>query len=1031
MINSSFFKTKILRQPLFPLNRLLKIPAKKEDLDSFIDSLYQDKLFMEAVFLSSPELVQEFEKVINGKDRGLINLSILKFYARSFSNTVPFGLFATYSVLDTDIPNNIDCQNQYERMSDIDSDYFSKLLSKLNGHPGIKKIVKFRKNNTLYKIGLKYRYIEPSIINNKLNYTLSSIEHNELIELLLELNQSELSFDELSNIIIENVEDVDRDTAESFIDEMVNSKIFLSSLEFTLNGKPLLSQVLDFFKTNFEPVQSDPYLKSVYDVLSELEMLISELDKNIFNDRKSYFKIYDEIAKIGIEFDKKLIINSNLKIKMQNAPDENNKLAQLMEALNLVSPSPKYTRNENLKKFSERFYRRYEDSSAPLLEVLDNELGIGYIPEYEEHFVFSDLIDNVELPANEILEHQITIQPKIYNFWMNQLRTGKNEVDLQTCDLTCFKRECSSFGTYSVSFSISNGKIFLKTAGGSSASKLLSRFSPRDKEIEAIINELSDVEKKYFTDQISAEVIHLPNNRIANVLIRNIRREAELSIISRNSHGVENISLNDLTISVEKDKVILRSAKSGKEIIPFMTSAQNYHFDSLPIYQFLCDLQGQYLHNYFGLNFGGLNIHALDFIPRICFGPDIILRKATWRISRDHIIKGIDKKKKVTLDDVKKYLNTLRLPRFVYLSELDEEKMIIDVENENLLEIFVNEVNKKSVVELVECIYPITEEPEYANEYIYSGISGNYNKRNVTAKNEANGLKRKFVLGDEWIYFKMYTGRVTANEILLNNIHYLVNTLKDKLIIDKWFFIRFNDPEFHIRVRFHIIDINDISYVIDEINKQANILLEEKKIWKIDFSPYDRELERYLWNNIKNSETLFHYDSELCLSLLCHLKETNQPEKVWIYIIRSIDEYFNSFSIDLITRLAVISRMFDSFWIEFGSDKKIKLQIDKKYRLYYTEITKVLNKSYEVIDGIFHERKVHIANISFEIYKSEHVENLLRSYIHMNINRLINANPRFHELLIYGLLQKQYKQQIARLTHSPGGKEITDEVETH
>ena len=80
MINSQVFKDKIKREPLFSLNNLRLIPDNKEAFDAFADSLYNNVKFRDAIFLSSPELFHEWEKVMQGKERGTVSLSIIKFF---------------------------------------------------------------------------------------------------------------------------------------------------------------------------------------------------------------------------------------------------------------------------------------------------------------------------------------------------------------------------------------------------------------------------------------------------------------------------------------------------------------------------------------------------------------------------------------------------------------------------------------------------------------------------------------------------------------------------------------------------------------------------------------------------------------------------------------------------------------------------------------------------------------------------------------------------------------------------------------
>ncbi|WP_431214043.1 lantibiotic dehydratase family protein [Puia sp. P3] len=695
MINSAIFKDKILREPLFSLDHLLRIPEEKKAFDAFVDSLYDNIRFRDAIFLSSPELFREWEKVRQGKDRGTVSLSIMKFFLRSISNTVPFGLFAAYSV-NNEAPGHAATAGEFTRFSDIDSDYLIKLIARLNDHPAVKKIVRFRNNNTIYQVGEKYRYIEPSVVNRKLNYTLTSIEFSEVVRLLLDLNRQELAFDELVLAVVDNVEDVDAETAAGFIDELIRSKVFLSSLELALNEGDLLDQVIRVLEDAGGMVRSDEYLNIVIESLTEVRDRLIALDREVFNDHESYTAIFAALEKIGIEFDRKLIVCSNLRRNGAKFEDLEGKVQQLIGALERLSPPP--SGNDNLVKFRERFYRRYEDAEVPLLEVLDNELGIGYLPDLEEHFVFSDLTDNIELPAKKVTQQKITITPAIYQFWQNCLLSGEKTIDLKQKDLSCFGTESTSLGTFSVMFSYANGRISLKNAGNSSATMLLGRFSSRDNSVRDMLNGIADVEAGYFKNEVLAEIVHLPNNRTANVTIRNIRRKAEISILSKNSGHAENILLEDLGVSVKGDKIVLRSRTSGKEVIPFLTSAQNYSFDSLPVYQFLCDLQMQSRRNYFTLHFGGLRLGMIDFFPRVSYGDDIILRKASWRLRKSEVLKlAGSKAEKITSDQLLAYVQKAELPKYVYFTEGNEDKMIIDTTNRTLLEILVQEINKRSM----------------------------------------------------------------------------------------------------------------------------------------------------------------------------------------------------------------------------------------------------------------------------------------------------------------------------------------------
>ena len=65
-------------------------------------------------------------------------------------------------------------------------------------------------------------------------------------------------------------------------------------------------------------------------------------------------------------------------------------------------------------------------------------------------------------------------------------------------------------------------------------------------------------------------------------------------------------------------------------------------------------------------------------------------------------------------------------------------------------------------------------------------------------------IQRKFIPGSQWLYFKIYTGVKTADEVLAHTIRPFLRELYAERWIDGSFFIRYNDPDFHIRLRLHI-----------------------------------------------------------------------------------------------------------------------------------------------------------------------------------------------------------------------------------
>ena len=89
-------------------------------------------------------------------------------------------------------------------------------------------------------------------------------------------------------------------------------------------------------------------------------------------------------------------------------------------------------------------------------------------------------------------------------------------------------------------------------------------------------------------------------------------------------------------------------------------------------------------------------------------------------------------------------------------------------------------------------------------------------------------ITRKFHPGSEWLYFKVYTGIKTSDTILQEVIEPLVEQLQIQNLIDQWFFIRYNDPKPHLRIRLNLKNITPYSIILGMINSLFKDYLELK-----------------------------------------------------------------------------------------------------------------------------------------------------------------------------------------------------------
>ncbi|MFN7774609.1 thiopeptide-type bacteriocin biosynthesis protein [Flavobacterium sp.] len=276
-------------------------------------------------------------------------------------------------------------------------------------------------------------------------------------------------------------------------------------------------------------------------------------------------------------------------------------------------------------------------------------------------------------------------------------------------------------------------------------------------------------------------------------------------------------------------------------------------------------------------------------------------------------------------------------------------------------------------------------------------------------------MKRSFCIGSEWLYYKVYTGVKTADIVLCQKLYPIISTLKDAGVISKWFFIRYRDPDEHLRLRFLCDSGEKVSQVIHSLYPVFNELIENDLIWKLQTDTYNREIDRYGDSTIELSESVFFYDSEMMVNFVSLKPYLSDNKTELLFSFLAIDSFLNSLSLHNADKLALLDELQLSFKKEFQADKNLKKEFDKNYRELadtidafvslsesdeYLRLYKLIQKKQNLVAIA---SPIIIANLEIPLFE------FVQSHIHMMINRQYSSKQRMYECLIYDHLFRYYK----------------------
>lgn len=677
------FNEFVLRTPILPFQYYLKLTESDKDLkDKLLGSL-KESLVEEAIFLASPTLYFELQKWIkgelDGKKEQRVQLSLLKYLSRMSSRCTPFGLFAGCSLGQQAEKTEVEMASYHDntRFTRPDMNYLVALSLELSKKNHIKNQLTYYPNSSIYVVGNLIRYIEYYYVENKRQHQIIEIENNEYLNQILNLSKNGATIKEILGYLSTN--QIPQDEILAFIDELLDSQILISDLEPSVSGPPFISQMVSVLEK----------LKGCEKELSFLKKtatLFEELDDKMGNPPEKYLKLSQHLKQETTHFELKYLFQTDIEPYPKVCSlgiDEINSIKKGITLFNKISSKQK---ESNLTRFITAFRERYEEREMPLCHVLDVETGIGYLQNSGTSDI-NPLVDDLLIPPNQDTNQESNISiNRVYALLFEKttdaLKNNRKTVFLKDDDFKGLLPNWDDLpDTFSSMVELVNEKgktkIRMSGSGGSSAAVILGRFCHEGSKLTAHTKSIVNKETALASQKILAEIVHLPESRVGNILMRPELREFEIPYLAKSIKNKDaKISLNDLFISIRNNKIYLRSKKHNKEVIPRLTNAHNYSMNALPIYHFLADMQFQDIRQSIGFNFGPLD-KLFDFLPRVECG-NLILHEARWRINNIEIDKIISSKsdKRDFMKMLQAWLEQKGIPKFVLLVDGDNELLI-------------------------------------------------------------------------------------------------------------------------------------------------------------------------------------------------------------------------------------------------------------------------------------------------------------------------------------------------------------------
>lgn len=992
----------------------------------------------EAIFLASPDLDDAVNEWLDDPDAdgyGGVVGAVLRYLTRMATRPTPFGTFAgcsTGTVGDGPTALRLASRQQHRRSTRLDLGYLTDIAEAVAADPEVRQELRFRTNSSLYRVSDAVRYVECRTGGSSRSHHLVSLPATDALDAALASATDGATIAELAAAVAAT--GANHDAAATYAERLVDRQVVVAEeLGVAITGPDPLAPLLDGLQRHVQT-------KQLGDTLDRVTTTLAEIDSaGVGASPTRYRAMAAELEEAPVEREQGRLFQVDLAIQAERANLSDAVVAELRRAVDLLHRFARTEGETELSRFREAFVRRYEDAAVPLVEALDEERGIGFgasdpapllrdidfpsSPEehvrwgHREQWLLQQLLDHDGDPTRELVLSRADLDV-----------LSDDDPPPPLPDALAVKGTLA--GTPE-QLAEDRFQFVVQGIGGPSGANLLGRFCGADPDLERGVQRHLRAEEAADPDAVFAEVVHLPEGRVGNVLARPVLRDAEIAYLGRSGAAdAARLPVTDLLVAVQGESIQLWSARLGRRIVPRLTTAHNFSGPtSLPLYRFLCALQQAGTAARLGWSWGPLA--TAPFLPRVRYGR-LVLAVARWTLDEDELgdlgtPSGAD-----AVRTVRRLRDRRRLPRWVRLVDGDN-RLLVDLENVVAVESLLGLLRGRSSAVLEE-LFPSTErlgvegpDGAHAHEVVVPLVRGDVAEQ-PSRRQPPPATSHLVPPASRWLFAKMYCGSAVADQLLREVVAPTMRDLVDRGDGERWFFIRYGDPDWHLRVRINGDPTWLQSDAWPRLSAALRPWLGDERVWRLSLDTYRPERRRYGGpEGMAIAERLFHVDSTVAAGIVARLSrgDVGRTER-WQLALRGTDLLLRGLGLDLAARRDLAQRRRDAFRTERHLEGgAARAPIGQRYRDEQPALTDLLAATwdddhplapgFELLDhleGPAQQAGGQLRELESADGLAVPLAQIAGSLCHMHANRLLRASHRRQEAVLWDFLVRLYERQF-------------------
>lgn len=595
----------------------------------------------------------------------------------------------------------------------------SALARNLAKHPAIEKTIKYYPNPTIYYLpGDQLRYVKQDYKNGQSHNELTAVDNSVYLQEVLAKAAAGACFVNLVNGLMND--EISSGEAGDFIEELVENQVLVNELEIGVTGPVFWEHAAAVLG----PISG---IDDIKETVERIKTFVRDINTCETGAAASHLRgISHDLRTLNPAFELKDLFQTGFTSPVARCTLDKGIVEDVLKGIEILNRLSVKRDPADLKSFKERFVAAYGQEEVPLLQALDSELGVGYNQ--------TDSRNNLPEAAEALLTPRFggtydirwdRLNTFLFRKFTDSLKKGEYEITLTDEDLAHFDTQWDALpDTISVVIQFAGGKeqegekekIVIDFVEGP-ASRFAGDAYGNHSRVRELVKTIAAREEEINPGAIHARFVQLPEPGIPGTPSPAGPFRYEIPHLAGSTvPGEFQIKLEDLLVSVRNRRLVLRSKRLNKEVLPRLSPLpHSYH--SLPVSLFFSDLQARDAGQRLEFNWGALE-NGYKFLPRVCY-KNIILSPARWNFNSNdinHFFKTRDE------DELRRavgeWRKQFRIPNEVFLKTGDQE-LYLHLESLFSLKALLSAVKENHSFRLKEFIFDPGETPVKGGEDVF------------------------------------------------------------------------------------------------------------------------------------------------------------------------------------------------------------------------------------------------------------------------------------------------------------------------